>query len=99
MEANFKAKMYLNNAMCEKDAAKVKNLETAKEMWAAIEQMHMGSSDLKEDHQMDARREFFNFRMEPGEMVSTYQSCFEALCTKLFGLGITKVEISDKMKV
>ena len=99
MEANFKAKMYLSNAMCEQDAAKVGNLETAKEMWAAIQQMHMGSFDLKEDHQMDARREFFNFRMEPGETVSTYQSRFEALCTKLSGLGITKVEISDKMKV
>ena len=61
MEANFKAKMYLNNTMCEQDADKVGNLETAKEMWAAIQQMHMGSSDLKEDHQMNARREFFNF--------------------------------------
>ena len=99
MEANFKAKMYLNNAMCEQDADKVGNLETAKEMWAAIQQMHMGSSDLKEDHQMNARREFFNFRMEPGEPISTYQFRFEALCTKLAGLGISKEEISDKMKV
>ena len=68
-------------------------------MWAAIQQMHMGSSDLKEDHQMNARREFFNFRMESGEPISTYQFRFEALCTKLSGLGITKEEITDKMKV
>ena len=48
---------------------------------------------------MNVRREFFNFRMEPGEPISTYQFRFEALCTKLAGLGISKKEISDKLKV
>jgi hypothetical protein len=99
MEKNFKACMLINNALSPEDVSKLQSRATAKEKWEALEQMYMGSSDLREVHRFNAKKEFYNFKMMEDETVSAYQSRFEGISTNLSAHGITNKEILDKEKI
>ena len=93
IEANFLAKTYINNGLSPKDRCKVSNLKTAKEMWKALDQIHNGSTDLKETLIITKKRDFHTFNMIEGETISSYQSRLETLNTRLISLGIREHQI------
>ena len=48
MERNARAAMYITNALCQEDVEKLQSCESAQSKWVALEQMYMGSHDLRE---------------------------------------------------
>ena len=99
MEANAKAICFLQTSLCERDATRVSNLPTAKLQWEALEKYHVGTPEMKEDVQLEAKRDFYKFRMFTNETITDYSFRFEALLTKLKNLGVKETEITQRMKV
>ena len=99
MEKNSKAQMYITNALCQEDVEKLQSCTSAKAKWEALEQMYMGSKDLRQLERFRAKKDFYNFKMLENEEVGAYQARFEKITARLHAHGIKDTEIPQNEKI
>ena len=83
LEKNHKAKQLILNGLTRQDVEKVMSISTTKEVWEAIQTMHKGSEDDRDNLMFDLECEFHAFKLKAGESVSSYHSFFQILCDKM----------------
>ena len=99
MEKNCKAAMLINNALNQQDVQKLQSCETANAKWLALDQMYMGSKDLREVDRFTAKKDFYNFKMGDDEDVSSYQERFEKITANLTAHSVKDTEILPDEKI
>lgn len=97
LEKNFKAKQLILNGLTRNDVDKVMSISTAHEMWKAIQVMHKGSDDMKNNLKFELQRDFHSFKMSDKESVSDYHSRFQILCDKMKAAEIKLDELHPSL--
>ena len=96
IEMNFKAMHILQSALTPKEYFRVSHLETAKEMWDALQVAHEGTSGVKDRRVETLVEEFHKIEMLEGEKIRDFEIRFTHLINNLAALG-RKIEEKDQI--
>ena len=76
LEKNHKALRLLTGGLGDSDKIKVLSSLSAKEKWNALETIHAGSEDVKQDMISALTQDYNNLRMHEKETIEEFQSKF-----------------------
>ena len=86
LEKNHKALRLLTIGLGDSDKKILSSL-TAKEKWDALEKIHAGSEDVKQDRISALTQDYNNLRMHEKETIEEFQTRFMSLVNSLTYLG------------
>ena len=87
LEKNHKALRLLTCGLGDSDKRKKISSLTAKEKWDALEKIHAGSEDAKQDRIYALTQDYNNLRMHEKETIEEFQTRFMSLVNPLTYLG------------
>ena len=87
LEKNHKALRLLTGGLGDSDKRKFLSSLTAKEKWDALEKIHAGSEDVKQDRISALTQDYNNLRMHEKETIEEFQTRFMSLVNFLTYLG------------
>ena len=87
LKKNHKALRLLMEGLGDSDKRKVLSSLTTKEKWDALEKIHAGSEDVKQDRILAHTQDYNNLRMKEKETIEEFQSRFMSLVNSLTYLG------------
>ena len=79
---------------------KVYNLKSAHKIWNTTEELHKGTSDVREQKYTLVKETFNSFKMMPNELANDMYSCLNVIVDELNEIGLTKLSdeaISQKI--
>ena len=86
-EKNHKALRLLTGGLGDQDKKKILSSLTTKEKWDALEKIHAGSEDVKQDRISALTQDYNNLRMHEKEAIEEFQTRFMSLVNSLTYLG------------
>ena len=87
LEKNYKALRLLTGGLGDSDKRKILSSLTAKEKWDALEKIHAGSEDDKQDRISAPTQDYNNLRMHEKKTIEEFHTRFMSLVNSLTYLG------------